>query len=1166
MGPDEGRRPRFRLSRRDFLAAVPPTLAGMAAGIYLPEDVLRFTHLQPIEPGTNPLKDYPNRNWEKVYRDLYTPDSQFHYLCAPNDTHGCLLKANVKNGVVIYADPSFGYGKATDMYGNVSSARWDPRICISGISYVRRFYSDRRVKAPMIRKGFKEWVDAGFPRDQETGAPDRKYFEGRGKEEFEKLDWDEAFEIAARAVANIAETYSGEEGQARLEKQGYDPAMIESTEGAGTRTIKARGGMPLLGPIRIAGAYRYTNMMALLDAHIRGVGPEEAKGARHLDSYSWHTDLPPGHPMVTGQQTCDFDLYTAENSKLITLWGKNWIATKMPDGHWLTEAKLHGAKVITIAPEYQSASSKADEVIIIRPGHDAAFSMGLAHVIIKEDLYDEAFVRNFTDLPLLVRMDNLKMLRAREVIPGYQAAVLASAKLTTKDEKPPAPADQAVQYIPVEIREEWNDFMVWDAKSAGPKAVSREQVGTFFEETGIDATLEGEFEVTLVGGEKVKVRPNFDLVKQYILDSCDPETISKDTGAPVEAIENLARMIAANKTKTLFVEGMGPNHFFNNDIKDRTIFLVAALTNNIGHFGGTVGSYAGNYRLGFFAMGPYIKEDPFDIELDPAKPSKQHGYTRAESAHYYNYDDRPLRVGNKLFTGETHMPSPTKALFWANSNSLLGNIKWAHNVIVNTLPKIEMLGVNEYFWSGSCEYADLVFAVDSWIERKSPDIYAAVTNPFLQSWPRSPLPRIHDTKDDAEVWAGIGAALAKETGDKRFRDYWHFVHEGQVETYISRIFKAGNNTRGYTFEDLDATCKEGTPLYLASRTSPKIMGWEQTNESKPWYTKSGRLEFYREEDEFIEYGENLPVVREPVDGTHHEPNVILARPHPAIQPKGPEEYGLAVDDLSTEVRQVRNAIKSPEELIASQHPLMPKGFTHVLITPKYRHACHSTAGSSDLDVAFWGPFGDFYRHDKRKPWVGEGYIDLNPEDARDLGISDGDYVWCDGDPSDRPFVGHEDKPEDYKVHRWLVRARYHPSIMRGIGRAWFHFYMATYGSVEGHETRPDGLAKNPRTNYQAGYRYGSHQSITRAWLRPTLMTDSLVRKDASGQVIGKGFEADVHCPVGAPKESFVKIERAEPGGEDGTGQWDPAAKGFRPTYDNMSVKLYLAGEFIEGTE
>ncbi len=1163
---DDKQRPRFRLTRRDFLGAIPPAAASLASSIILPGDVLRFSHLAPIEPGTNPLSEYPNREWEKVYRDLYTPDSQFHYLCAPNDTHGCLLKANVKNGVVVYADPSFGYGKASDMYGNTASSRWDPRICISGISYVRRFYSDRRVKSPLVRKGYKEWVDAGFPRDPETGLPEPRYFEGRGKEEFEKLDWDDAFDLVAKVLLNIGETYSGDEGRARLEKQGYDPAMVDATEGAGTLTIKARGGMPLHGPIRIAGAYRFTNMMALLDAHVRGVDQEEAKGARHLDSYSWHTDLPPGHPMVTGQQTCDFDLYTAENANLITLWGKNWIATKMPDGHWLTEAKLHGAKVVTIAPEYQSASSKADEVIIIRPGHDAAFSMGLAHVIVKEKLYDEAFVKNFTDLPLLVRMDNLKMLRASDVIPGYQAATLTAAKLTEPGEKPPPPAEQAVQYIPAAIREEWNDLMVWDAASSEPRPVSREQVGTYFEELGVDAVLEGEFDVTLVNGERIKVRPNFDLVKQYLIDSCDPETISKDTGAPVEAIENLAREIAANKTKTLFVEGMGPNHFFNNDLKDRTIFLVAALTNNIGHFGGTVGSYAGNYRLAYFAVAPWIKEDPFEPQLDPAGKVAQHGYTHSESAHYYNYDDRPLRVGNKLFTGSTHMPTPTKTLFWANSNSLLGNIKWAHNVVVNTLPRIELLSVNEYFWSGSCEYADIVFAVDSWIERKSPDLFAAVTNPFLQSWPASPLPRIYDTRDDVEVWAGIAGALAKATGDKRFADYWHFINTGQPEVYINRIFKAGNNTRGYTYKDLDDSCQTGTPFYLASRTSPKVMGWEQTNESKPWYTKSGRLEFYREEDEFIEYGENLPVVREPVDGTHHEPNVILARPHPAIQPKGPGEYGLDVGDQSTEVRQVRNVIKSPDELSDSQHPLIPEGYTHVLITPKYRHACHSTAGSSDLDVAFWGPFGDFYRHDKRKPWVGEGYIDLNPEDAKELGVEDGDYVWCDGDPSDRPFVGHEDRPEDYKVHRWLVRARYHPSIRRGIGRAWFHFYMATYGSVEGHETRPDGLAKNPRTNYQAGYRYGSHQSITRAWLRPTLQTDSLVRKDTSGQVIGKGFEADVHCVVGAPKESFVKIERAEPGGEDAKGLWDPAAKGYRAGYENEAAQQYLAGEFINGSE
>ncbi|MCX9076470.1 MAG: molybdopterin oxidoreductase, partial [Candidatus Methanoperedens sp.] len=326
------------LSRRRFLAALSGGALGAAGLLSVGEAMADFTYLQTIPVGTNPLKDYPNRAWEALYRDLYTPDSSYHYLCAPNDTHGCLLKANVKNGVVIYSDPSFKYNGATDLYGNVASARWNPRACISGLSYVRRQYSDRRVKGPMIRKGFKAWVDAGFPRDSETGKPPPEYIEGRGKEDFIQLSWDEAFDIAARATIDITETFSGEEGAKKLERQGYDPDMIERLEGAGTRTLKFRGGMPYNAPLRLVGSNRTANMLALLDAFVRKVGSDQAKGGRNWDSYTWHTDLPPGHPMVSGQQTLDFDLYTAENANLILLFGMNWIATKMPDGHWLTEA------------------------------------------------------------------------------------------------------------------------------------------------------------------------------------------------------------------------------------------------------------------------------------------------------------------------------------------------------------------------------------------------------------------------------------------------------------------------------------------------------------------------------------------------------------------------------------------------------------------------------------------------------------------------------------------------------------------------------------------------------------------------------------------------------------------------------------------------------------
>jgi len=713
------------------------------------------------------------------------------------------------------------------------------------------------------------------------------------------------------------------------------------------------------------------------------------------------------------------------------------------------------------------------------------------------------------------------------------------------------------------MRDAWDDSVVWDLRSGGPKVVTRDQVGTFFDAANVDPALEGSFEVTLVDGKKVPVRPVFGLEREY-LEALPIKTVSELTWVPEAGIRFLARAIAENAGSTLLIHGVGPNHFFNADQKDRALFLVASLTRNIGNMGGTPGAYAGNYRVSMFSGLPqYISEDPFNITLDAAAPSRVRSYAKGESAHYFNYGDRPLRVGNKVFNGDTHMPTPTKMFWFANSNSLLGNIKGFYDVMHNTLPKVETIVCNEWWWTLSCEYSDVVFGVDSWGDFKHPDMAGSVSNPFVSIYPRSPLKRMFDTVADVETFAGVGRALAREIDEPRFADYWRFIQDGQTDVYLQRIVNASNTLRGYQFLEMESLAKQGQPVLMQSRTYPRIVGWEQTNESRPWYTRSGRLEFYRDEDEFIEYGENMPLHREPVDGTMFEPGVLMAAPHPLIEPAQPSQYGLDVNDLSVEVRQVRHVMRTPDEIAASRHPLRPEGYSHVLVTPKFRHACHSMGASTDTEVLIFGPFGDFYRHDKRKPWVAEGYVDLNPDDAVALGVRDSDYMWVDADPSDRPFKGWKDRPDDYHVFRWLVRARVNPSVVSGIARAWFHFHVSTHGSVEGHETRADGLARNPRTNYQAGYRYGSHQSVTRAWLRPTLMTDSMTRKDGAGQLIGKGFELDVYCADGAPKESFVKFTKAEDGGEDGTGVWYPAQQGFRPGSENKAMLRFLAGGFIE---
>jgi nitrate reductase / nitrite oxidoreductase, alpha subunit len=1149
-----------KFSRRLFLKGMVGASAfGAAAAQAVPLRFLRPTHVD------NPLASYPNRGWERVYRNIFETDSSFVFLCAPNDTHNCLLRAYVKNDIIVRIGPTFGYGKATDLAGNKASHRWDPRLCQKGLALGRRIYGDRRVKAPMIRRGFKEWVDAGFPRDPATEKPDPKYFQ-RGRDSWIRLPWDDAYAYAGKALADITSTYSGPGGKKRLVAQGYDSAMIEAMDEAGTQAVKLRGGMALLGATRIFGLYRFANLMALADAKVRGVSPERAHGARGWDSYSWHTDLPPGHPMVTGAQTNDFDLFSVEHSKLCLVWGMNWITTKMPDSHWLTEARLKGTKLVVVTVEYSATASKGDQVVVLRPGTDPAFALGLAQVIMSRRLYDDGWVRTNTDLPFLIRLDTLEPLRPGDLAPGQlgRQADPSPGSLTVlrEGEKAPPALEHRSQMVSERLLSEFGTYLVVDQRTGRLATVTREQVGP--RARGSTPDLRAARRVTLADGREVEVRTHFSLLEQYLDDNMTPEQVARVTGVPAQAIESLATEIARNREKTIFATGMGPNQFFNADLKDRAILLVAALTRNIGFPGGNVGSYAGNYRTALIdGMPRYVSEDPFNLQTDPDGEIKLRKYSEYESLHYFNYGERPLRHGNHMFTGAGHVPTPTKAMWLSNSNSVIGNIKWHFDVVHNTLPKIEFIAFSDWWWTGSCEYADLVFAADSWGEFQQIDMTASCTNPFLQIFPHSPLKRVFDTRSDIEIIAGVSKALGEIYGEPRFRDAWKFVDDDRVEVYLQRIIDGSSSLKGYSIEKLHDLAREGIPALVNVRTYPRISSFEQQRGEQPWHTKSGRLEFYRFEPEFLDSGENLIVYREPIDSTPHDPNVIVATSHPALRPKQPADYGLRLDDRSCETRQVRHVMRTVDQMLASKHPLVDKGFGFIYHTPKYRHGAHTTPVDTDFTGVLFGPFGDIYRHDRRLPSVTEGYMDIHPMDARSLGLHDGDYVYVDADPEDRPYRNHRAGTVEFKLSRLMLRVRYYPGTPRGVTRTWHNMYGATFGSVAGHETREDGLAKNPETNYQAMYRYGSHQSATRAWLKPTLMTDTLVHKEMFGQELMRGFLADVHCPVGAPREAFVKLVKAEDGAIGGRGLWRPAALGLRPTYESEAMKRYLKGGFVK---
>src|SRR5690606_23439923 len=133
--------------------------AGSLAALSMPNTAGGLTPIASIDP----LAHYPDRGWESIYRDQYRYDRSFTWVCAPNDTHMCRMRAYVRNGVMIRAEQNYDVDRYGDIYGNRASKSWLPRGCPKGYTFQRRVYGPYRLKGPVVRAGWKQWADDGFP-------------------------------------------------------------------------------------------------------------------------------------------------------------------------------------------------------------------------------------------------------------------------------------------------------------------------------------------------------------------------------------------------------------------------------------------------------------------------------------------------------------------------------------------------------------------------------------------------------------------------------------------------------------------------------------------------------------------------------------------------------------------------------------------------------------------------------------------------------------------------------------------------------------------------------------------------------------------------------------------------------------------------------------------
>ena len=134
-----------KLNRRDFIKRSGLVGAGITAAQMLP---LRFLQAQTADDLANPLAHYPNRDWEKLYRNQYAYDRSFSWVCAPNDTHNCRITAHVRNDVIVRLGEEYDIDTYSDIYGNKATANWGNRHCAKGYTFHRILYGPYRLKHP----------------------------------------------------------------------------------------------------------------------------------------------------------------------------------------------------------------------------------------------------------------------------------------------------------------------------------------------------------------------------------------------------------------------------------------------------------------------------------------------------------------------------------------------------------------------------------------------------------------------------------------------------------------------------------------------------------------------------------------------------------------------------------------------------------------------------------------------------------------------------------------------------------------------------------------------------------------------------------------------------------------------------------------------------------
>jgi anaerobic selenocysteine-containing dehydrogenase len=482
-------------------------------------------------------------------------------------------------------------------------------VCAKGRAAPEIHANSGRLSYPMKRTNPKTSADPGWQR----------------------ISWDEALDtIATRLAAIRAES-------------GAEAVAFGRGTGAGTGLLPAE---PWL--MRLAAAFGTPNYMTT--AHL----------------CSWARDGAALYTLGVGEEPFP----DVARSATIVLWGANPSANELHIATAIVDALTRGAKLVVVDPRRVGLANKADLLLQVRPGTDGALALALIAEILDAAAYDDAFVRRWTNAPLLVRADTGRLLRARDLAVGALSRTNVDATwylaLTRSGALAPYDPDRRAHLLPSE-----------------------------------DLAIEGETEVPLGEGTRVRCKTVFALLaaEARAMPAARAATV---TGVPARLIRETAALLAAHRP-IAHHSYSGIVQHTNATQSARAIEVLFTLLGDIDAPGGNV--FPMPVRTGSLRGAP-LEADAAAKRLGlaerPLGPPATPGHITAYDLYSAILEGKPYRVRGLLaFGGNVLMNS---------GDTLRGRA---------ALQRLEFFAQAELFESPASRYADVLLPATTFLENET---------------------------------------------------------------------------------------------------------------------------------------------------------------------------------------------------------------------------------------------------------------------------------------------------------------------------------------------------------------------------------------------------------------------------------------------------------------